>query len=108
MKLGVPQGAVLGPLLFLIYINDLHHAMKFSTIHHFADDTNMLIVDKSIKQIQKKINIDLKLLCKWLRANKISLNASKTELIIFRDPKKKINYDPKIKIVGKNSFLANL
>ncbi len=101
MKLGVPQGSVLGPLLFLIYINDLHHALKFSTIHHFADDTNLLIADKTIKKIQKKINIDLKLLCKWLKANKISLNASKTELIIFRDPKKKINFDPKIMIDGK-------
>ena len=47
------------------------------------------------------MNIDLKLLCKWLKANKISLNASKTELIIFRDPRKKINYELKIKIDGK-------
>ena len=100
IKLGVPQGSVLGPLLFLIYINDLHQSVKFSTTHHFADDTNLLIIDKTIKQIQKKINIDLKLLCGWLKANKISLNASKTELIIFRDPKKKINFDPKIKIDG--------
>ena len=101
VKFGVPQGSVLGPLLFLIYINDLHFAMKFSTTHHFADDTNLLIIDKTMKKNQKKINIDLKLLCRWLKANKISLNASKTELIIFRDPKKKINFNPKIKIDGK-------
>ena len=48
-----------------------------------------------------KINKDLKSLCTWLRANKISLNASKTELIIFRDPRKKITYNMKIKIDGK-------
>ena len=83
MKYGVPQGSVLGPLLFLIYINDLHKAIKFSTVHHFADDTNLLVVGKSLKAIQKQINIDLKLLCKWLKADKISLHASKTELIIF-------------------------
>ena len=101
MKYGVPQGSVLGPLLFLVYINDLHQAIKFSNVHHFADDTNLLVVGNTMKKIQKQINIDLKLLCKWLKANKISLNASKTELIIFRDPKKKTQHELKIKIDGK-------
>ena len=101
MKYGVPQGSVLGPLLFLVYINDLHQAIRFSNVHHFADDTNLLVVEKSMKKLQKHINIDLKFLCKWLKANKISLNASKTELIIFRDPKKKSCHELKIKIDGK-------
>ena len=102
MNYGVPQGSVLGPLLFLVYINDLHKAIKYSTVHHFADDTNLLVVGKNLEIIQKQINRDLKLLCNWLRANKISLNASKTELIIFRDPRKKIQRELKIKINGKN------
>ena len=76
MKYEVPQGSVLGPLLFLIYINDLHNAIKFSTVHHFADDTNPLVSNSCIKKIQDQINLDLKYLCKWLKANKISLNAS--------------------------------
>ena len=79
----MPQGSVLGPLLFLIYINDLHKLIKYCNVRHFADDTNLLISNNSPKQLQKYLNFDLKNLkvvsCKWLRANKISLNASKTE-----------------------------
>ena len=101
VEYGVPQGSVLGPLLFLIYINDLHQAIKFCKTRHFADDTNLLINNSSLKQIKKDLNYDLRQLCNWLKANKISLNCSKTELIIFRNPKKQLNYDPKIKIGGK-------
>ncbi len=100
IKHGVPQGSVLGPLLFLIYINDLHKAIRFSHVYHFADDTNLLNISSSPKQLQKQINIDLKLLYKWLLANKISLNCSKTELIIFQKPGSKLNFKFKIKMNG--------
>ena len=49
MQFGVPQGSILGPLLFLIYINDLHESIKFCSTCHFADDTNLLITNKSLK-----------------------------------------------------------
>ena len=101
MHYGVPQGSVLGPLLFLIYINDLHSTIDFCTTRHFADDTSLLIKNKSLKQLKKQLNLDLRNLCKWLKSNKISLNVSKTKLIIFRHPNKSINYDLKIKIDGK-------
>ena len=102
MEYGVPQGSVLGPLLFLIYINDIHNPLKFSTTRLFADDTNLLIENNSLEQLQKHLNSDLRNLSAWLKANKISLNTSKTELIIFRHPSKIINYrDLKIKIEGK-------
>ena len=83
MRYGVPQESVLGPLLFLIYINDLNKAIKFSTTRHFADDTKLLFVGKSLKKIQKCVNYDLNFLCKWLKDTKISLNVSTTEQFIF-------------------------
>ena len=107
INFGVPQGSVLGPLLFLIYINDLNKAIKYSKTRHFADDTNLLIRNKSLKQLQKHMNYDLRQLCHWLKANKISLNSSKTELIIFRHPNKQINYKLKIKINGKKLIPSN-
>ena len=90
MLFGVPQGSVLVPLLFLISINDLHKAIKYNKVTDFADDTNLLVNNKSPKQLQKQLNMDLRNLCNWLKANKISLNASKTELLIFRHTNKKI------------------
>ena len=83
---GVPQGSILGPLLFLIYINDMNHAVCKSTIYHFADYTNLLYSCKTLKELRKIMNNDLKRLYDWLCANRLSLNTAKTEFIIFRPP----------------------
>ena len=80
MEFGVPQGSVLGPVLSLVYINDIHAAIKFSTTRLLEDDTNLLIKNKSLKQLKNHLNIDLCNLSRLSKANKISLNASKTDV----------------------------
>ena len=87
-KIGIsyedPQGSILGPLFFLVYINNQQEAVTHSLIHHFANDTNTLFCSKSIKKFIKNINHDLSQIVQWLRASGISLNANKTKLIILR------------------------
>ena len=79
----VPQGSVLGPLLHLIYINDLHYAIKAFYPLHFADDTCLFNMQSSKTQINRILNKDLKQLALCLNANKISLNVAKTKVILF-------------------------
>ena len=74
----MPQVSVLGPLLFLNYINDLCKYVKYSETYHFADSTNMLQSHSSLETLAMQMNLDLKNLSQWLKANKLSLNVTKT------------------------------
>ena len=90
--------------LFLIYINDLNQAIKFCKVHHFADDTNLLHFNKSVAKLNKLVNLDMKNLTVWLNANKISLNVDKTELVIFKHQRKKLDTEIKIKLNRKRLY----
>ena len=104
LKHGVPQGSVLGPILFLIYINDLNHAIKCCKVHHFADDTNLLHFNSSTKKLNRLVSLDIKHLSVWLNANRISLNVQKTELVIFKQKRKILDHEIKIKLNRKRLY----
>ena len=83
---GVPQGSILGPILFLIYINDISSALPNSTAKIFADDSCILIFHKNIKNLYALANKDLENLSQWLIANKLSLSVGvnkETKYLIF-------------------------
>ena len=78
IKSGVPQGSILGPLLFLLYINDLPHGLSKTKPRLFADDTNLTASANSMTDLEAAVNFDLENLRKWLTAKKLSLNVAKT------------------------------
>ena len=85
---GVPQGSVLGPLLFLLYINDLPNISKVLKFYLFADDTNIYYESKNLNNLEKIMNKKHEKLYEWLSINRLSLNISKTNFVIFHPPNK--------------------
>ena len=100
---GVPQGSVLGPLLFLIYINDIYNSSDKLKFHLFADDTNLLYADKNLKSLETVVNTELTKIHNWLTANKLSLNIKKSNFVIFHQFQKRLNYQVNLKIFDHNT-----
>ena len=93
---GVPQESILGPLLFLMYINDLYNVCQESVPILFADDTNLFYSGSSIDDLARRIIDELCNISTWLKVNKLSLNIKKTHIIIFHRKKEPISVKIKI------------
>ncbi len=102
---GVPQGSNLGPILFLLYVNDLPNCLKSTTASMFADDTNLTASGSTSTELYNKLNNDLENIHQWLLANKLTLNTSKTEYMIVGSRQRlgKIDEEAEIKL-GDNKI----
>ena len=104
IHVGVPQGSCLGPLLFLIYINDLPKVVNASTVSMYADDTRLTFQSKDISQLNQTISNDLRHLELWMQGSKLSLNVSKAQSMLICTRLK----HQKLRTSGDNLYLKDL
>ena len=88
---GIPQGTILGPLLFLLYINDIPNSVKESQIKLFADDSNLFIISNNLQSLFSLANKETESLSTWITANKLHINFDKTNYMLFQPSKHKPN-----------------
>ena len=94
----VPQGSVLGPLPFLLYMNDIQESSDKLSFYLFVDDTNILFANKNLKSFEFDVNHKLNKVYDWLIANKLTFNIKKSNFVILCPAQRKLSYQPKIVI----------
>ncbi len=99
---GVPQGSILGPLLFLLYINDIVKTTPKLEFLLFADDTSIFLSGKDLKSMESTLNTELDNISNWLKANKLSLNIKKSNILVFRNRVTKQTETMDVKIDGNS------
>ena len=95
---------MLGPLLFLIYINDLSGMIDFATTRMYADDTNLTFTTCYIPELQEQMSVELQCLKNWLIANKLTLNIIKTEFMLVGSRQRIATMTEKYECVYKRDF----
>ena len=80
---GVPQNSILGPLLFILYLNDIEYSSNILSFYIYADDTNIIVSDKTVDNLILTVNHELSQVSSWFKSNRLSLNIDKTNYIMF-------------------------
>ena len=104
VTLGVPQGSILGPLLFIIYINDLSTCTSRTNVSLFADDTCLCVSDTNLTKLQQTVNDEIELVQRWMNANMLTINPTKSVALLINP---KTNWKNLIEISINKSYISS-